>query len=57
MLKGWVRYTTGFHAELHLFNNNLIPVRMPYPCRRALNRINYNAAIRNKLIISIRLPV
>lgn len=60
--EGWVEYRrTGF-PELRTLsaslNNNLIPVRMPYPAEEeALNAVNYNTAAENTDGNSINVPV
>ena len=60
--EGWIEYRrTGF-PELRTIsaslNNNLIPVRMPYPAEEeALNRENYNAAAGATDNNSINFPV
>lgn len=60
--EGWVEYRrTGFPALRTIsasLNNNLIPVRMPYPAEEeALNRTNYKAAAAATDDNSINFPV
>ena len=60
--EGWIEYRrTGF-PELQTIsaslNNNLIPVRMPYPAEEeALNSVNYSAAASATNDNSINVPV
>ena len=60
--EGWIEYRrTGF-PELRTIsaslNNNLIPVRMPYPAEEeALNKVNYTAAAAATNDNSINFPV
>lgn len=60
--EGWIEYRrTGFPALRTIsasLNNNLIPVRMPYPAEEeALNRENYNVAATATDNNSINFPV
>ncbi|MGO4919908.1 SusD/RagB family nutrient-binding outer membrane lipoprotein [Maribacter spongiicola] len=60
--EGWVEYRrTGF-PQLKMIsaslNNNLIPIRMPYPSEEeALNSVNYTTASNNTEGNSINVPV
>lgn len=60
--EGWVEYRrTGFPQLKTIsasLNNNLIPIRMPYPSEEeALNSVNYNTASNNTEGNSINVPV
>ncbi len=60
--EGWIEYRrTGFPALKTLsasLNNNLIPVRMPYPAEEeALNSVNYEEAANRTDGNSINVPV
>lgn len=60
--EGWIEYRrTGFPALKTLsasLNNNLIPVRMPYPAEEeALNSVNYAEAANRTDSNSINVPV
>ena len=60
--EGWVEYRrTGFPQLKTIsasLNNNLIPIRMPYPSEEeALNSVNYTTASNNTLGNSINVPV
>ncbi|MEO9890534.1 SusD/RagB family nutrient-binding outer membrane lipoprotein, partial [Nonlabens ulvanivorans] len=60
--EGWIEYRrTGFPALKNIsasLNNNLIPVRMPYPAEEAaLNADNYNVAASATNNNDINVPV
>ena len=60
--EGWVEYRrTGFPQMKTIsasLNNNLIPIRMPYPSEEeALNSVNYTTASNNTEGNSINVPV
>ncbi|WP_282178820.1 SusD/RagB family nutrient-binding outer membrane lipoprotein [Maribacter stanieri] len=60
--EGWVEYRrTGFPQLKTIsasLNNNLIPIRMPYPSEEeALNSVNYTTASNNTESNSINVPV